>query len=685
MDGYLSGLLKTKHGYAVVGWACEKSLNKSILVEVFLRDSGGEPKLWKTVLADKRQTQTQQEKVGARCDTKDVAHLFRIDVSLSDVLANLGKHISAFSIGSDGSRKRLLIAEISQLQFLVDGEAAYTKQGWVRGSPEVTKPNVVAFKGIPYAKPPIGQLRWHRPMPPAFHSQELEVKEFSKACAQGARLISVDKSEDCLTVNVWKPKDKVGLPVVVYIHGGGFVMGSSKLPIYDGAQLASQGVVFVSFNYRVGLFGFFSAPYLRTELGRTGANFGLADQYEALKWVNQNIGEFGGDPTNVTIVGSSAGGASVGFWMANDLAEDLFQRAIMESGGGIATDQLPPIEGSARNSAFSRSKELLDDLLKNQNSSLPGCANKIFDSNELDSDCIGKILFETPTEVFENSNLFKNVYKSGVTPFLDGYYVPAGTLNRFKNKQEKNKPFIAGSMGWEGSVFEEELQEKLQAAEAEVNLAKKKIAYDAIFYSKDRSELRNPGPYGKFTSDLWLAEALKADRVFGAPSQLLAADHAKNFPETNSYWYFFNYVGDNMPFYKGAPHHILNLFTFGTLFTQSVPMKAYAPTKRDFEVSKQWSGYWLSFIRGNFNADGTLSSELAPSSAVHWRPYNEVDQNRLFVNWAGEKDARGTRAYGDGVTRNARPGMGEMPWLKDRYEYVIENLIKCHADENCAN
>jgi para-nitrobenzyl esterase len=202
---------------------------------------------------------------------------------------------------------------------------------------------VHAFLGIPYAAPPVGDLRWKPPVAAAKWSGVRKATEFGAHCMQGKvfgdmNFRDAGGSEDCLSLNVWVPLKTSGakLPVMVWIYGGGFVAGTTSEARQDGTHLAQQGVIVVSMNYRLGVFGFFVHPELAKESGRNAAgNYGLLDQVAALQWVHDNIAAFGGDPGNVTIFGESAGSFSVSAQMASPLAKGLFQKAIGESGGAF--------------------------------------------------------------------------------------------------------------------------------------------------------------------------------------------------------------------------------------------------------------------------------------------------------------------------------------------------------------
>jgi para-nitrobenzyl esterase len=194
------------------------------------------------------------------------------------------------------------------------------------------------FKGIPYAAPPVGELRWQAPRPVAPWQGVRDASTVAPACTQGSvfgDIAPADTGEDCLYLNVWTPARKAGerLPVMVWIHGGGFVAGFGAEPRHDGGAFARKGVVLVTINYRLGVFGFLSHPELTRESGRNASgNYGLLDQVAALRWVQENIAAFGGDPRNVTIFGESAGSFAVSALMASPLARGLFQKAIGESG-----------------------------------------------------------------------------------------------------------------------------------------------------------------------------------------------------------------------------------------------------------------------------------------------------------------------------------------------------------------
>lgn len=234
-----------------------------------------------------------------------------------------------------------------------DSPVVSVDTGQLRGT---TEEGIESWKGVPFAAAPVGDLRWRAPQPAQKWSGVREATHYSADCMQqpfpsDAAPLGTKPAEDCLYANVWKPSralldaqprmpfmppektDK--LPVIVWIYGGGFVNGGASPPTYSGANMARQGVMFVSFNYRVGRFGTFAHPQLTRADADKGllGNYGLLDQIAALKWVQKNIGQFGGDPGNVTIIGESAGGMSVNNLLTSPLSQGLFHKAVIMSGG----------------------------------------------------------------------------------------------------------------------------------------------------------------------------------------------------------------------------------------------------------------------------------------------------------------------------------------------------------------
>jgi para-nitrobenzyl esterase len=227
-----------------------------------------------------------------------------------------------------------------------------TQQGKIHGK-LINDGKVRAFLGIPYAAPPVGDLRWKAPQPPAHWKGMRDATKYGARCLQGSRVFpdmvfqDSGPSEDCLFLNVFVPsgaRAKSKLPVMFWIHGGGYEGGSASEPRHDGDFLPLKGVVLVTINYRLGVFGFLATADLAKEADGAAGNYGLLDMVSALEWVQANIAHFGGNPGNVTIFGESAGSGAVSTLMAAQLAQGLFQRAIGESGGALDGGALGPAQ-----------------------------------------------------------------------------------------------------------------------------------------------------------------------------------------------------------------------------------------------------------------------------------------------------------------------------------------------------
>jgi para-nitrobenzyl esterase len=292
------------------------------------------------------------------------------------------------------------------------------------------------FLGIAYAAPPVGDLRWKPPASPASWSGVRSATTFGSHCMQGPvydDMIFRDPggSEDCLTLNVWTPaKDAAAkLPVMVWIHGGGFQAGATSEPRQDGQFLAARGVVVVSMNYRLGILGFFALPELAAESGRNAAgNYGLMDQTAALQWVRRNIAAFGGDPANVTIFGESAGSFSVSAQMASPLGHGLFNRAMGESGAAFPGPGLsfkPLAQREPQDSEFARATLGAKDLKELR--SIP--AEKILNA-----------AFKTSDRGFK------------FAPDIDGYFLPESVPAIFAAKKQNDVTLLAGWNHDEGGL-----------------------------------------------------------------------------------------------------------------------------------------------------------------------------------------------------------------------------------------
>jgi para-nitrobenzyl esterase len=305
---------------------------------------------------------------------------------------------------------------------------------------------VQIFKGIPYAAPPVGNLRWRAPEPAPAWKGVREVTEFSAACPQGERTLLFGEriaktSEDCLYLNIWAPVQTPSrhVPVMVWIHGGGFTQGTASMPTYDGEVLARRGAVVVTLNYRLGPFGFFAHPLLTRESGHdTSGNYGLLDQMAALRWVQANIRAFGGSPDRVTVFGESAGAASIACLLVAPQAHGLFQAAILESGSTLGITRYlrdaPPGE---------ESMEEVGELIARR----LGC--------DREDDVLTALRSRSVEDIMNASHPAPVFLGEGIrfAPVVDRWLIPDRPSALFAKKRQWRVPMIVGANGDEGTIF----------------------------------------------------------------------------------------------------------------------------------------------------------------------------------------------------------------------------------------
>lgn len=289
------------------------------------------------------------------------------------------------------------------------------------------------YRGIPFAAPPVGKLRWAAPQPVKPWDGVLKTDRYAPACYQFSGAIpmiyvpAIEVSEDCLYLNVLTPaqpaRDK--LPVMVWIHGGGFFGGASFYDLYSGEHFAKRGMVYVSISYRLGKFGFLAHPELTAEAPyHTSGNYGLLDQIAALQWVKDNITAFGGDPGNVTIFGESAGGVSVSMLAGSPLATGLFQRAISQSGGALG----PPGENTGEVLTLADSEKGGVEFMK-----------------KLGSKSLADLRALPAAKIFEAS--------ANGWPVMDGYVIPDDLYRRYEQGRYNDVPVLIGTNSDEGGLF----------------------------------------------------------------------------------------------------------------------------------------------------------------------------------------------------------------------------------------
>jgi para-nitrobenzyl esterase len=430
---------------------------------------------------------------------------------------------------------------------------------------------VSAYKGIPYAKPPVGELRWRAPVAATAWKGVRDATAFGAACLQapwspnglysGAKPLPL--SEDCLTLNVWAPAGAKKLPVMVWIHGGALSGGSSSEPLYDGTKLAQRGIILVSINYRLGLLGFLAHPALSAEAHGLSGNYGLLDQIEALRWVRDNIGAFGGDPRQVTIAGESAGGLSVIALMTSPPARGLFARAITESG------YMPSY------------RALNEDTL-----GLP--------SAEAGGAALGKAAGVSTAAELRAADLM-TLYKAGVAtgwqpePVIDGFVLKRQFADSFARGEQARVPVLAGFN--EGEIRSLRfLAPKAPAtqvayqADVQGRFGAEAAAFLAIYPGADpRADAMNSirdGLYGWAAQNVVRQQAAMGQGAYlyyfrhSTPAELardLAAFHASELP------YIFGQIGPDGTIGPNWPRPPL--------------------TRDEARLSEAMMGYWVSFVR----------------------------------------------------------------------------------------
>jgi len=445
--------------------------------------------------------------------------------------------------------------------------------GVIEGKPEGP---VGAFLGIPYAAPPIGDLRWKPPAPAAHWTGVRKATDFGARCMQGPIFSDMSfrdpgKSEDCLTLNVWTPAKDASekLPVMVWIHGGGHQAGASSEPRQDGEFLARRGVVVVSMNYRLGVFGFLVLPELAEESGRDAAgNYGLLDQLAALQWVQRNIASFGGDPANVTIFGESAGSFSVSAMMASPLARGLFSKAIGESGAAFP-----------KNSTPFRS-------LPDREKSDTEFAKSVFGTSvlkELRAFSAQKILDATMKTSARGFQLGPNV---------DGYFLPRSASEIFAAGKQNDVPLLAG---WNldeggsnaGPVTDPQTIERLNTLARE-DFGSKVEEFLRLYPATDDAVAKRS--LHDFTGDRSVAWSTWS---------WLEADCATGKKPVYRYRFDRSFPSDIKKEGLGAYHSAEIEYVFGTLdFKTGVPWRP-----EDRALSDLMQQYWVNFARtGNPNS-----------------------------------------------------------------------------------
>jgi para-nitrobenzyl esterase len=444
-----------------------------------------------------------------------------------------------------------------------------TINGKVKGTFNADQ-TIKIFKGIPFAAPPIGDLRWKAPQPVKNWTGELNANTFSASPIQNKpepfycwseEFIAQPEplSEDCLYLNIWANSQKEKKPVFVWIYGGGLSSGSANCAIYDGEEMAKKGVVFVSINYRVGVFGFMAHSDLSKESGyNASGNYGFLDQIAALRWVEKNIVAFGGDPNNVTIAGQSAGSFSVNALIASPLAKGLFHKAIAQSGGLLGNTSLTQ---NLKNAESQGQKVLEKANVKS-----------IVELRKIPANDLQKLCNDAKLGRF------------GTT--LDNYVLPENLLEHFKKGLQNKVPTLAGWVTGDGGLMGvQSLTLEKYKKEAVDKYGKNAETFLTIFPVNNDEEVK-------------IAKTKQGLLSFaGMPAHLLA-----KFNPKNTFLYEFSHVPVAKP----------NFPDYGAFHTAEVPYALHTLHKWnrswqqiDKDLENKMASYWVNFAKTGYpNAEG---------------------------------------------------------------------------------
>ncbi|MFD2520606.1 carboxylesterase/lipase family protein [Emticicia soli] len=440
-----------------------------------------------------------------------------------------------------------------------------TQEGLVQGTVEN---GLSVFKGVPFAAPPVGELRWKAPQAPKSWEGVKTVTQFAPAPFQGGNPPS-GKSEDCLYLNIWSPAKtpKDNLPVMVWIYGGGFSFGSTSEPVYSGENLAKKGVILVSVAYRVGQMGFLAHPELSAESpNHVSGNYGLLDLIAGLQWIQKNIKAFGGNPDKVTIFGESAGGIAVSMLCASPLAKGLFHGAISQSGGSFGPYRSTTYPGENLKLLPFAEKQGLEFMEK-------AGAQNLADLRKMPADKL-PMGFGMP----------------GAWPIIDGYVIPDDQHILYQKGQYNHTPILIGYNSDEGASFSPP-----KTPQNYIDGTKKR-------YGKFADDLIQAYPVGE-TNVPKTARDLARDAAFGWHTWSWASLQAQN-SKAKVYYYYFDqhpdFPADSPRYGYGSPHGQDVGFVFGHLNPSSTEA-----TPTDANVSETIMTYWTNFAKnGNPNSKG---------------------------------------------------------------------------------
>ena len=454
------------------------------------------------------------------------------------------------------------------------------------------------FKGIPFAAPPTGDLRWKKPQPAASWQGARAATAFAPSCMQDPMMLQVQQappgaSEDCLYLNVWTPaaSARERLPVMVWIYGGGFAIGTTAAQVYDGKRLTEKGVVVVSVAYRVGSFGFLAHPELSRESGKGSGNYGVQDMIAGLQWVKDNIAAFGGDPGNVTIFGESAGGIAVSMLAASPYAKGLFQKVISESGGSFAPSRREA-EGGELVPTLAAAEAMGQQFLGKL-----GAAN-IAAARALPAE---KIL------AAQGAGL-----ASGFWPTDDGDVLPGDQYVLYSAGRFNDTPVLIGTNSDEGALF---IQGGVTSAAFEQQIR--------AGYGEHADALLAAYPHATDALAVEAAQDVFRDSAFAWPTWAWARlQSAKG--KGAAYVYYFDHRTPQRP--NGAWHADEIPHVFGNLglgFAAPGVPSAPAPSAADTAMSELMSTYFTNFAK---------SGDPNGAGLPRWPAFSEQNQQVMFLD-----------------------------------------------------